>query len=91
MFSLLLKMNEINCSGNENDIGPAHSFLDLLWDDILFIKILPLLPLKELFVLRGLSTKSKLLIDSYFMQMKKINLGPYSNVFNVDAFQVLYV
>lgn len=79
-------MNDMDCSESDNEI--SHSFLDLLWDDILFLKILPLLPVKELFALRGLSRKSKLLIDSYFQQMKKINLGPYSLVFSVDAFKV---
>lgn len=79
-------MYDMDCSGSDNEI--SHSFLDLLWDDILFLKILPLLPVKELFALRGLSRKSKLLIDSYFQQMKKINLGPYSLVFSVDAFKV---
>lgn len=79
-------MYEMDCSGSGNEIN--HSFLDLLWDDILFLKILPLLPVKELFALRGVSRKSKLLIDSYFKQMKKINLGPYSIVFSIDAFKV---
>lgn len=79
-------MYDMDCSGSDNEL--SHSFLDLLWDDILFLKILPLLPVKELFALRGLSRKSKLLIDSYFQQMKKINLGPYSLVFSVDAFKV---
>lgn len=79
-------MYDMDCSGSDNEA--SHSFLDLLWDDILFLKILPLLPVKELFALRGLSRKSKLLIDSYFQQMKKMNLGPYSLVFSVDAFKV---
>lgn len=79
-------MYDMDCSGSDNEIN--YSFLDLLWDDILFLKILPLLPLKELFALRGLSRRSKLLIDSYFQQMKKINLGSYSLVFSIDAFKV---
>jgi hypothetical protein len=78
--------NMVRC---EKKTDNRDSFIYLLWDDILFTKILPLLSIRDLFVLRGLSTRYKLLIDSYFKQMKYLNLAQYSAVFSVTVFKVL--
>uniref|UniRef100_A0A1B6GMC0 F-box/LRR-repeat protein 15-like leucin rich repeat domain-containing protein n=1 Tax=Cuerna arida TaxID=1464854 RepID=A0A1B6GMC0_9HEMI len=65
------------------------SFIDLYWEDILYTKVLPLLSIKDLFSMRRVSTRYKLLIDSYFSRMKVLNLSPFSQVFNGAALQVL--
>lgn len=77
-------------SRQETEIENDDKFISLLWDDILFVKILPALSIKELFILRSLSTKYKHLIDSFFSQMKYLNLSKYSNLFGVEAFKVTF-
>uniref|UniRef100_A0A1B6HQE3 F-box/LRR-repeat protein 15-like leucin rich repeat domain-containing protein n=1 Tax=Homalodisca liturata TaxID=320908 RepID=A0A1B6HQE3_9HEMI len=58
------------------------AFLDLFWEDILYTKILPLLSLKDLFLMRRVSKQFKLLIDSYFGQMKVLNISLFSQIAN---------
>lgn len=75
-------------SNLEEKIETDDAFINLLWDDILFAKILPCLSLKDLFNLRGLSSKYKLMIDSYFEHMKDLDLRQFSSVCSIKPFQV---
>lgn len=63
-------------------------FIRLLWDDILCAHVLPLLTLKELFILRGLSTAYKALVDRYFGKITTLNLQTYNGSFNEEAMKV---
>lgn len=64
-------------------------FIQLLWDDILCSHILPHLTLKELFVLRGLSTAYRALVDSYLGKITTLNLKIYHDSFNEAAMKVI--
>lgn len=63
-------------------------FIHLLWDDILCSHVLPRLTLKELFILRGLSTAYRALVDTYLGKMTTLNLKTFNLSFNQAAMQV---
>lgn len=63
-------------------------FIRLLWDDILCSHILPRLTLKEIFILRGLSTAYRTLVDAYLGKITTLNLQVYNVSFNEAAMKV---
>lgn len=75
-------------SNFEENIETDDGFINLHWDDILYTKILPCLSLEDLFTLRGLSSKYKLMIDSYFQQMKYMDLRQLSSACCIEPFKV---
>uniref|UniRef100_A0A8D8LZF2 F-box/LRR-repeat protein 15 n=3 Tax=Cacopsylla melanoneura TaxID=428564 RepID=A0A8D8LZF2_9HEMI len=66
--------------------------VDLLWNDVIFQYIFPLLSMKDLYQLRATNKSYKELVEEYLFQLKSLHLHSeqlYLQKFGLDAFQVL--
>lgn len=63
----------------------------LMWEDIVYPRILDYLSLKDLFSLRGVSKEYQKLVECYFSQMKYCDLSEYCKCFSPIAFSVSHV
>ncbi|XP_033739084.1 F-box/LRR-repeat protein 15-like [Pecten maximus] len=78
------------CPGNlKEEDEDSLSLFDLPWEDVLFRKVLPLLPLTSLFKFRTVSWMSKELITNYFSQTKSLNLCQVAFRMTPSAFHIM--
>ncbi|XP_023214501.1 F-box/LRR-repeat protein 15-like, partial [Centruroides sculpturatus] len=65
------------------------SLLNIPWNDVLFVYLLPLLNWKDLFRLRRVSSEVLCLVTEYFRSCQSIDLSIVSGQFNAKAFQII--
>ncbi|XP_055638175.1 F-box/LRR-repeat protein 15 [Toxorhynchites rutilus septentrionalis] len=65
------------------------TLFDIAWEDVLYVRLFPLFPLKDLFNLRCCSRLSKVFVDSGFRKLKEINLSGINNPGVQRSFHVL--
>uniref|UniRef100_A0A182JBB3 F-box/LRR-repeat protein 15-like leucin rich repeat domain-containing protein n=1 Tax=Anopheles atroparvus TaxID=41427 RepID=A0A182JBB3_ANOAO len=72
-----------------DDGNDGLSLFDIVWEDVLYVKLFPLLSLKDLFSLRCCSQLAKSFVDNGFQRLREINLSGNNSPHLDLAFQVL--
>ncbi|KAI5755567.1 hypothetical protein M8J77_018025 [Diaphorina citri] len=68
----------------------SPQLVDLLWNDIIFQYIFPLLSIRDLYRLRATSKSYKELVEAYFFQLKSLHLhSEQLTQFGLEPFKVL--
>ncbi|XP_058125511.1 F-box/LRR-repeat protein 15 [Anopheles ziemanni] len=75
-------------AGTDGD-NDGLSLFDIVWEDVLYVKLFPLLSLKDLFSLRCCSQLAKTFVDNGFHRLREINLSGNNSPQLDQAFQVL--
>ncbi|XP_052864502.1 uncharacterized protein LOC128271106 [Anopheles cruzii] len=73
----------------EDDENDAMSLFDIAWEDVLYVKLFPLLSLKDKFNLRCCSKLTKSFVDHGFRRMREVNLSGNNSPTVAVAFEVL--
>lgn len=83
-------IKEDTCPGSlKEEDEDAVGLFDLPWEDVLFKKVLPLLPLSHLFKFRTVCWTAKELITNFFCQTKSLNLCPVAFRMTANAFHIM--
>ncbi|XP_050078265.1 F-box/LRR-repeat protein 15 [Anopheles maculipalpis] len=75
-------------SDHHND-SDGLSLFDIVWEDVLYVKLFPLLSLKDLFSLRCCSRLAKTFVDNGLRRLREINLSGNNSPQLELAFAVL--
>ena len=60
---------------SDNSDNDGLSLFDIVWEDVLYVKLFPLLSLKDLFNLRCCSHLAKTFVDNGLRRLQEINLS----------------
>uniref|UniRef100_A0A182QT12 C2H2-type domain-containing protein n=1 Tax=Anopheles farauti TaxID=69004 RepID=A0A182QT12_9DIPT len=71
------------------DDNDGLSLFDIVWEDVLYVKLFPLLSLKDLFSLRCCSRLAKTFVDNGLGRLQEINLSGNNSPHLEEAFAVL--